>query len=424
MKGDPRIAYAAMMLIRMQLIEATPGYFTRGLILAMRYLYQRKSFDTSDFYSKFNTDGTLKDTVNIKSRGEIKQSSKQYNIVEYKATQNVLIPACAFAWVSRFTSLKWNEMYDKMMKEVKMNKFSTMKELHSFACAIKAYYMDEIINQLKSLREIMGGHGYLLVSSIAELNEMAGPNSTLEGDACVMYQQTARDIFKSIGKIMSGKQLKGTYAYLNDLPNVIGSKNEQKSIFELTDLIEILKAATILQIIRVGNELRKDESISFDYKWNKLYLHDIIKTAKLHSIYSSTINCYEGVQQMKMSDKMKDTILLLWKIYAWDNIVRFWDQALIDNYLTAKQMMDIQGLLHELMDKFKPSLAAMIEPLSLWENSIEGILSQKDDKMYERLYNFSARSALNRKDTLDSFKTSVRPLQRKLNAFKPSFAKI
>ena len=223
---------------------------------------------------------------------------------------------------------------------------------------------------------------------------------------------------------MKGKQLKGTYAYLNDLSDVMNSRYEKSTITELTDLIEVLKANTILQIIRVGNELRKDETISFDMKWNKLYLHDIIKTAKLHSIYSSAMNWYEGIQQTKMSNKLKETLILLWKIYACDNIVKFGDQTLVDNYLTAKQLLSVQELLSDLLAQFRPYLAVMTEPISLCENSIEGILSQKDNKMYERLYSFSSRSALNKKDILDSFKTSVKPLQKKLSVSKPLFAKI
>ena len=181
-KGDPRIAYAAMMLIRIQLINSTPAYFIKALILSFRYLLERVTTDSSNFYSKFDNDGSLKNLSNVELLDPIPRPIREYRVIDYQATKNILIPACAFAWVSRFTSYKCFEMYDKMNDNIRNGDFNMMKDLHSLACAIKAYYMDEIINQLKTVREWMGGHGYLSSASLPELIEMASPNSTLEGN--------------------------------------------------------------------------------------------------------------------------------------------------------------------------------------------------------------------------------------------------
>ena len=239
-----------------------------------------------------------------------------------------------------------------------------------------------------------------------------------------MYQQTARDIFKSVGRIMSGKTITGTFSYLNDLPNYIDSKFEKEEASELSDFIEILKATTILQIIRVGNELRKDESISFDTRWNKLYLYEIIKTSKLHSIYISAVNCYEGLHEKKMSEKLRHAIELICKIYAWDNIVKFSDQALLDGYINGKILFGIQEKLSDLIEQFRPYLAVMTEPLSVCEGSIDGILSQKDGKTYERIYTESSRSAVNSKTVIDSVADHVKPLSKLLQLHYKPTAKI
>ena len=422
-----------MMLIRIQLINSAPAYFIKSLILSLRYVLERKTTDSSNFYSKFNSDGSLASLSSVALHDSIPRPVREYHVIDYQATKQILIPAWAFAWVSRFTSYKCFEMYDQMNENIKNGDFSLMKDLHSLACAIKAYYMDEIINQLKWVRECMGGHGYLSASAVTELIEMASPNSTLEGnfiflksigDIAVMYQQTARDIFKSVGRVMSGKTITGTFAYINDLPNIIGSQFEKESITELSDFIEILKATALLQIVRVGNELRKDESISFDTKWNKLYLHEIIKTSKLHSIYTSAVNWFEGLKQKKMSDKLRQAMLLLWKIYASENIVKFCDQALLDGYINAKQLLGVQEQFLELVEQFRPFLAVMTEPLSVCEGSIDGILSQKDGKTYERIYTESSRSALNSKTVIDSVSDHVKPLSKLLQSFYQPTAKI
>ena len=75
-------------------------------------------------------------------------------------------------------------MYVAMLNEIKnKNKFKIMKDLHSFCSAIKAYYMEEVLSQLKVIRECMGAHGYLNVSEIPEIIDMVAPNVTLEGDS-------------------------------------------------------------------------------------------------------------------------------------------------------------------------------------------------------------------------------------------------
>ena len=52
LKGDPRVAYAAMMLIRMQLIDGTPAYFIKALIYALRYIYIiKKSIENFDNFN-------------------------------------------------------------------------------------------------------------------------------------------------------------------------------------------------------------------------------------------------------------------------------------------------------------------------------------------------------------------------------------
>jgi len=102
----------------------------------------------------------------------------------------------------------------------------------------------------------MGGHGYLQVNEITEILEMVAPNVTLEGDGCVMHQQTARDIFKSLGKLMVGKEVSENYSYLGEFGNYMGEKL-QGDFKEIDTLIEIIKVNSIFQALKVGEDLRK-----------------------------------------------------------------------------------------------------------------------------------------------------------------------
>jgi len=118
-KGDPRVAYSTMMLIRIQLIEAASPYIIRPLVIAARYAAVRKQFKT------------------------LPNSEEERRILDYQSTQTKMVSAMAFAWVSKFMAYKCSDMYRTMLEEIKNKKFRTMKDLHSLASAIKAYYMEE-----------------------------------------------------------------------------------------------------------------------------------------------------------------------------------------------------------------------------------------------------------------------------------------
>ena len=233
-------------------------------------------------------------------------------------------------------------MYEDMSEEInKKNEFKIMKDLHSVLCAIKAYYMEETLRQLKVDMELMGAHGQMQINEISEMVEMCSPNVTLEGDGCVMHQQTAKDIFKSMGKITSGKEVSETYSYLQDFPDYIDAKLED-DVKDSKNLLEILKANVIYQVLLLGEELRKESDASFDERWNKLHLNEIVKTSLLHAIYVTAKCCLEGIEANNFSPKLKEKIVLCSKIYLTESILRYGDVALLHNFISSSQMFEIK----------------------------------------------------------------------------------
>ena len=96
-----------------------------------------------------------------------------------------------------------------MREEIKNDKFTTMRDLHSIASAFKALQMQESLDGLFRIREWCGAHGYSNYSNLPNVIEIWSPNVTLEGDTMVMYQQTAKGfikIFRMIEKNMDNLQ--------------------------------------------------------------------------------------------------------------------------------------------------------------------------------------------------------------------------
>lgn len=139
---------------------------------------------------------------------------------------------------------------------------------------------------------------------------------TLEGDSVVMFQQTARDIFKNLSKVIKGKAAKRDFKFLNDFKSVVNNTLEDPDITNPEVLLQIIKASALFQILRTSNELKSKGSTSHNVRWNKLHLVDIIKCSKLHSVYQTALINYEEVTLNKnMSKPLATHLLNLCKVY-------------------------------------------------------------------------------------------------------------
>uniref|UniRef100_A0A7S3JMD4 Acyl-CoA oxidase C-alpha1 domain-containing protein n=1 Tax=Euplotes harpa TaxID=151035 RepID=A0A7S3JMD4_9SPIT len=190
--GNPRFAYATMMVTRIGIIYFASYNLVKALVIATRYSIQRKQFNT------------------------LEEGKSEKRIIDYQAQQAAFIPILAFAFSGFFTNV--SGLYDEMMHKINTkNDFKLMKELHSLCSCLKAFYTEEAFAYLKTIRELCGGHGFLANSNLPYIIDVFAPFVTLEGDNYVMYQQTAKHIIKSVTDVLRGKKIKGNLEYINDI---------------------------------------------------------------------------------------------------------------------------------------------------------------------------------------------------------------
>ena len=220
--GDPKIAYSVMLQIRSNLLKYGWEGIFRILIIAGRYTNFRTQFKTFSF------------------------SKKERKLISYEATRNHLISYASLGYAIFFT---WNF--------IKNNATDKLKDLHSLLSWLKAFFMNEVFDGIKTVREVCGAHAYLISSNISNMMEIWSPNVTLEGDGFVLYQQTTKDILKRLSKIMKGKESSGVYSYLNEILDFVQEPPKLTFSKNAKSLIEIIKAALLNQIIKTGELLRK-----------------------------------------------------------------------------------------------------------------------------------------------------------------------
>ena len=172
LKGDPRVAYATMLYIRVTLMTLNWMVLFITLAEVFRYALKRSQFKT------------------------ISNSKEERKILQYQVTQTKLVPFLAFAYANTFTDQLCYAFYNKMMERIKESDFKIMGDLHILASALKAHFMQEALDGLFVMREILGANGFSLMGAIPGWIESWSPNVTLEGDGFVLYQQTTKRLIK------------------------------------------------------------------------------------------------------------------------------------------------------------------------------------------------------------------------------------
>ena len=181
-------------------------------------------------------------------------------------------------------------------------------------------------------------------------------------------------------------------------------------------MLTVLKASTLYQLIRTSKLLGTHEDIPYSIKWNKIYLLDVVKCAKLHSIYSAALIFYEEIQNEKLSKELYDSLLILWKIYAWDSILRHSEESLFSGYINSKFLFKISDLLDDLISQTRPNIVGLVEGTRADESHNFSILSTESGKVYQQIYEQAGRLRINTYDKLYTYDKSIKPLRQKLIA--------
>ena len=127
------------------------------------------------------------------------------------------------------------------------------------------------------MRQACGGAGFLQSSGICSLWEDVAPYNTYEGVNVIMYQQSARYLFKQVEKVAKGKKCTDYFSYINEIDNVMNMKNDAKTVDEFLSLdnLEKIMALRSLYLIGYTAKLHKESNESSKTKTNELFALEV-----------------------------------------------------------------------------------------------------------------------------------------------------
>lgn len=101
------------------------------------------------------------------------------------------------------------------------------------------------------------------------------------------------------------------YPYIEQIISVMGAKETTEDIRDTHQMMEVIRVTLSQQLLDLGKNLSKKNNVSFDAKWNKVYLIEISNVARLHALYISAKSFKEGIETLKVNEKTTKALGLL-----------------------------------------------------------------------------------------------------------------
>mmetsp|Transcript_17828 Transcript_17828/g.17547 ORF Transcript_17828/g.17547 Transcript_17828/m.17547 type:complete len:485 (-) Transcript_17828:28-1482(-) len=384
-RGDPKVAYTTMLHVRISLIKHTWRLVISSCCLGIKYTLLRKQFRN------------------------IPNSNEERRIFDYQATQHQIIPFLSYAYACVFSSKQCQIKYDKMIEEIKDDKFSTMRDLHSIASAFKGLQMQESLTGFFKIRECCGAHGYLNYSNIPNIIELWSPNVTLEGDSIVMYLQTAKGFIKTFRLIQNyGKKIKGIYKYMNDYKEYEGASDHESEFKTCSSLLKLLQISTVLSVKKCSDLLPEiDDEISYDVAWSKTYSIELITAATLNAHWLVASMFADELKSLKLSKNLVKVMNKMLCVYLCDVITKLGQELILSGYLRGSQMLQIKSTMSDFITEIRPHAYRLVESFVPHQAILHSAIALNNGDIYSKLYSVSSTSRFNTKSRLDAFEADT-----------------
>ena len=371
-KGNPKIVYATMMLVRKAICSVWPKMYASAITIASRYSLFRKQFKN--------------------------EAGQEQPIIDYQTQQNKLIPLLAEYYAITVTGHRIDKLTDtnfgRMMKK---NDDSLMAETHACLSFGKSYFSDVVQRGIEICRLSCGGHGYSQYSGLTAIVVEYAPNITHEGENTVMYLQVSRYILKCFNNVVVKKQgvLQKSVRYLESFEYLTKKKctvtDPENWTIEEVRLLLAQTTCSILHTINQRYAANKDKSKKAQNNEDLGML--LVDLAISHSIY----NTYYAFEQaiVKFPDEIIKRILFdMCLIYGIGNILQR-PYPLIT--IEAVQPEQINSLLERkqlLLKKLRPHLMGLVDSCAVPDAALKSAISTGDG-VYESLLDLAKKNSLN-----------------------------
>ncbi|XP_075133571.1 peroxisomal acyl-coenzyme A oxidase 1-like isoform X2 [Leptodactylus fuscus] len=389
-----KLNYGSMLYLRAMIVGDSARFLSMACTIAIRYSAVRR-------------------------QSEIRPGEPEPQILDFQTQQYTLFPLLATTYAFRFMGLDMRKAYYRITRDIQQGNLNELPELHALSAGLKAFTTWVANSGIEECRMSCGGHGYSHCSGIPDIYVTFTAACTYEGDNMVMMLQSARFLFKSYTKTLSGEHLGGTVSYLNDVSlqnqtQTLPGRPLVTDINDLGSLVEAFKQRAAWLVVAASKNVQADLNRG---KCKEDALNEnsvvLVRAADAHCHYMVVKAFVEKLSEVL--DMAAHRILsVLCLLYALHGISRNSGDFLQASVLASSQINLIQQRIKDLLEVIRPNAVALVDAFEHSDSQLGSVLGRYDGNVYENMFEWAKKSPLNKTPVHESFHKYLKPLQSNL----------
>ncbi|CAH2262991.1 jg18693 [Pararge aegeria aegeria] len=425
-KASPnsKLAYGAMVYVRVVIINSACKYLARATTIAVRYSA-------------------------IRRQSQLKPNAPEPQIIDYVTQQHKLLIAISTSHAYHFTARWLWDLYTKTNQELRRGEFKNLPELHILACSMKVLSSADCTALIEKCRLACGGHGYLMSSSLPILYGVSTATVTYEGENTVLLLQVARSLVKTWDQILKGHiSVSPSMVYLGNRTPLPKWDSSLQGILESFKRVAKGKVSASVSSI---DQYRKS-GLSPEDAWNKASVQ-LISAAEAHariivlSVYKAEIERRASTLSSPLATVLLELLELYYIYWALEKTgdlllytklsekdvrdlqhryedilekIRPNAVGLVDAFdfrdeytkLSEKDVRDLQHRYEDILEKIRPNAVGLVDAFDFRDEILSSTLGAYDGRAYERLMEEALKSPLNKEPVNQSFEKYLKPFMR------------
>ena len=325
-------------------------------------------------------------------------------IMSYKSQHARLLALMAQAFALHFASKSCAIVYLDAVARQSRGDATMLAYNHATTAGLKAYATQTAADGAEDARRCCGGHGYSMLSGLPSIVAALFPMVTLEGENYVMYQQTARFLFKRAVEVRAGKPVSSEMAYLAEgysRPSP-RSCSAQGAEFLLSEIqLSIFRHRAVRLIFHVEKLMRvamSEQGLIYADAWN-LHMMEHIAAARAHMELFVLESFVTQIAALQDDAATLNVLRSLLSLFALSTISPPLPQAasgfVEDGYISLSQLETIRTHVKALHQRLLPDAIALTDSWGFSDASLRSALGMKNGNVYETMLNWARQSPLN-----------------------------
>lgn len=328
-------------------------------------------------------------------------------VISYKTQHYRILTLISSSYAILFASKGWKQVYDELREQQEQGNHGMLSYAHCLASGLKAWASRTAADGAEDARKCCGGQGYLAISGLTEIVGAVSACATFEGENFVLWQQTARVLFKHFDALNTGdtREAYGHMKYLKEEYRQYLARGAQHQPLDTGENLDaeaqlaMYRHRAFFIIYSVYEKVRKSPKAPIN-AWNE-HMISIIAAARAHIEYGVLASFTDTVNSLasSASPSLFAVLSQLRDLFALSNIMDApGTVSFLESQSIALSQLDrIRNRVNELLEALLPNVIALTDAWDFTDASLCSALGMADGNVYETIMSWIEQMPINRR---------------------------